>query len=93
MVIEASSPDLVLRKMCEIGETFDFTYLRPGEWRVKIYGSGPQSRYSLPTEEYRLTLASGEAQHIVVPVEIKEKKIQFQQQSIPVNYHGKNIDK
>lgn len=89
VIVEASSADHVLRKICTLGEDFDFTYLRPGEWTVKIYGHDLNSRYTLPTEVYHISLKSGQTQHIEVPVLKRESKIQYQQEMIPVSYHEK----
>jgi len=89
VIVEASSADLVLRKICILGEDFDFTYIRPGDWTVKIYGHDLDSRYTLPTEVYQISLKSGQTQHIEVPVLKRESKIQYQQEMIPVSYHEK----
>ncbi|PRD54660.1 hypothetical protein [Sphingobacterium gobiense] len=87
VIIEASFADQVLRKICALGEDFDFTYLRPGDWTVKIYGNDLDSRYSIPNKVYQLSLKSGQTQHVVVPVTKRESKIQYQQQSITVSYN------
>lgn len=87
VIVEASFADQVFRKICRLGEDFDFTYLRPGDWTIKVYGNDLDSRYSIPTNVYQLSLKSGQTKHVVVPVVKKESKIQYQQQSISVSYN------
>jgi len=39
-----------------LGENFDFTYFRPGEWNIKVYRSGLHKRCKITSEEFKLNL-------------------------------------
>ncbi|GAB3420070.1 hypothetical protein GCM10027516_16180 [Niabella aquatica] len=90
IIIEASDNQQVYRKICPLSEFFDFTYLRPGSWTIKIYRNGLDKNYKIPTETFRFTLEPGETKIINIDVVKQQAEIKYQHESIKVTYHQKN---
>lgn len=87
LIIEASNGDQTYRKMAVIGENFDFTYLRPGEWKVKIYRNGLDKRYKIPIDEFRFNLKPSEIKKLTIHVIKQQTEIKYQQETIKVSYN------
>lgn len=87
IIIEASNGQQVYRKRCFIGENFDFTYLRPGDWAVKIYRNGLDKRYKISIDTFNFTLKSSELKNITINVVKQQAEIKYQQESIKVGYN------
>ncbi len=63
IILEAVSNEQTYRKICFIGEDFDFTYLRPGDWTVKVYRNGLDKRYKISTDKFEFTLKPAETKN------------------------------
>lgn len=87
IIIEATNGDQVYRKIAVIGETFDFTYLRPGEWQLKIFRNGLDKKYKIPIEQYRFSLHPSENKNITIEVIKHQAEIKYQQDPIKVTYN------
>lgn len=87
IIIEATNGDQVYRKIAVIGETFDFTYLRPGEWQLKIFRNGLDKKYKIPIEQYRFSLHPSENKNITIEVIKQQAEIKYQQDPIKVTYN------
>lgn len=87
IIIEASSGDQVYRKMCAIGEDFSFTYLRPGEWTVKLYRNGLNKRYKIASDNFRITLKASETKEININITKQQTEVRYQQEAIKVEYN------
>lgn len=87
IIIEVSNGEQTYRKMCIIGEDFDFTYLRPGNWTVKIYRNGLDKHYKIPVDTFQLILKPSEAKKLVVNVIKQQTEVKYQQESIKVGYN------
>lgn len=87
IIIEATNGDQVYRKIAVIGETFDFTYLRPGEWQLKIFRNGLDKKYKIPIEQYRFSLHPSENKIITIEVIKQQAEIKYQQDPIKVTYN------
>lgn len=87
IIIEASNGEQVYRKVAFIGEKFDFTYLRPGDWNVKIYRNGLDKRYKISTDNLHFILHPSEAKEIIINVVKQQTEVKYQQESIKVGYN------
>lgn len=87
IIIEAISNDQTYRKICFIGEDFDFTYLRPGDWTVKVYRNGLDKRYKISTNKFQFTLKPSETKKLSIPVVKQQIEIKYQQESLKVGYN------
>lgn len=87
IIIEAISNDQIFRKICFIDEDFDFTYLRPGDWSLKLYRNGLDKRYKILTDKFQFTLKSGEIKKINVQIVKQKREIKYQQESLKVGYN------
>lgn len=87
IIIEAISNDQTFRKICFIDEDFDFTYLRPGDWSLKLYRNGLDKRYKILTDKFQFTLKSGEIKKINVQIVKQKREIKYQQESLKVGYN------
>ncbi|GAA4166909.1 hypothetical protein GCM10022217_41360 [Chryseobacterium ginsenosidimutans] len=87
IIIEANNGEQTYRKIAFIGDSFDFTYLRPGDWKVKIYRNGLDKRYKISVENFDLTLKPSEKQNITIHITKQQSEIKYQQESIKVGYN------
>ncbi|WP_345208811.1 hypothetical protein [Chryseobacterium ginsengisoli] len=87
IIVETSNGDQIYRKMVVIGENFDFTYLRPGEWKVKIYRNGLDKRYKIPIDEFQFILKSSETKKLTINIIKQQTEVKYQQESIKVSYN------
>ncbi len=87
IIIEATSKDQTYRKICFIGENFDFTYLRPGEWTVKVYRNGLDKRYKVSNDKFQFTLKPSETKELSIHVVKQQIEIKYQQESLKVGYN------
>lgn len=87
LIVEATNGEQTFRKMVIIGESFDFTYLRPGDWKVKVYRNGLDKRYKIPIDQFELNLKSAEVKSITINVIKQSSEIKYQQESIKVSYN------
>ncbi|WP_347218423.1 hypothetical protein [Chryseobacterium sp.] len=87
IIIEAISNDQTYRKICFIGESFDFTYLRPGDWTVKLYRNGLDKRYKISTDKFQFTLKPSETKKLNIQIAKQQIEIKYQQESLKVGYN------
>ncbi len=87
IVIEASNGEQIFRKIVSINENFDFTYLQPGNWIVKLYRNGLDKRYKIATDTFNFTLKPAETKTISIHIIKQQTEIRYQQEAIKVEYH------
>ncbi|PXW10350.1 hypothetical protein C8D70_1143 [Chryseobacterium sp. CBTAP 102] len=87
IIVEASSHDQTFRKVCYIGEDFDFTYLRPGDWIVKVYRNGLDKRYKISTDQFLFTLQPSETKKLSINIVKQQIEIKYQKESLKVGYN------
>lgn len=87
IILEASNGEQVYRKVAMLGENFDFTYLRPGDWNVRVYRNGLDKRYKIVSEEFKLNLKSSEIKDLRIDVFRQPSEVKYQQESIKVGYN------
>ncbi|KQT28509.1 hypothetical protein ASG22_20130 [Chryseobacterium sp. Leaf405] len=87
IIIEATNGEQTYRKIGFIGENFDFTYLRPGEWKVKLYRNGLDKRYKIAVENFQFNLKPSQKQKISIHITKQQSEIKYQQESIKVGYN------
>jgi hypothetical protein len=87
IIIESSNGEQTYRKIAFIGESFDFTYLRPGEWKVKLYRNGLDKRYKIAVDNFQYVLKPGETQNVAVHIVKQQSEVKYQQEMIKVGYN------
>lgn len=87
IIIEISDGEQTYRKVAFIGETFDFTYLRPGEWKVKLYRNGLDKRYKIAADSFQYNLKPSQTQNIAIHIMKQQSEIKYQQETIKVGYN------
>jgi hypothetical protein len=87
IILEAVSNEQTYRKICFIDEDFDFTYLRPGEWTVKLYRNGLDKRYKISMDKFQFTLQPGEVKKINIQIVKQQIEIKYQKESLKVGYN------
>ncbi|MEY8761094.1 COG1470 family protein [Chryseobacterium tongliaoense] len=87
IILEASNGEQTYRKIAFIGDVFDFTYLRPGDWTVKIYRNGLDKRYKISMDVFHFTLKPSEIKNLTINVVKQQSEIKYQQESIKVGYN------
>ncbi|WP_177761956.1 hypothetical protein [Flavobacterium sp. I3-2] len=84
IIVELTSETETYRKICDITKPFDFTYLKPGDWTLKIYRNGLDKKFIILTDNLNFTLHPNEEKEIEIKISKKEKEVQFLQQSMKV---------
>lgn len=84
IIIEASNGEQSYRKVVLLGERFDFTYLRPGEWNIKVYRNGLDKRFKITSESFKVNLKSSEIKALRIDVFRQQPEIKYQQENIKV---------
>lgn len=87
IIVEAVGNDQTYRKICFIGEDFDFTYLRPGDWTIKVYRNGLDKRYKISTDKFQFTLKPSETKKLSIHIVKQQIEIRYQQESLKVGYN------
>lgn len=87
IIIEASNGEQTYRKIAFIGDIFDFTYLRPGEWKIKLYRNGLDKRYKIAVDSFQFNLKPSEIQNIEIHIIKQQSEIKYQQETIKVGYN------
>lgn len=87
IIIEASNGEQIYRKVGFIGESFDFTYLRPGEWNIKLYRNGLDKRYKISMDNFHFTLSPSETKSLVIEVVKQQTEVRYQKESLKVGYN------
>lgn len=87
IIVEATNGEQIYRKIAFIGDSFDFNYLRPGDWKVKLYRNGLDKRYKISVENFQLHLKPAEKQNIMIHITKQQSEIKYQQKSIKVGYN------
>ncbi len=93
IVVEAVSNNQTYRKICFIGEDFDFTYLRPGDWTVTLYRNGLDKRYKISTDKFQFTLKSAETKKLSINIIKQPIEIKYQKEPLKVGYNDIKIKK
>jgi len=87
VIVEVTNGEQTYRKICIIGESFDFTYLRPGNWILKIYRNGLDKRYKISTDQLQFALKPSENKNIIITIVKQQTEIKYQQEGIKVGYN------
>lgn len=87
LIIEVTNDNQIFRKLALLGDYFDFTYLRPGNWKVKIYRNGLDKKYKIPVDEFEFNLKSDETKNVTINVIKQSSEIKYQQEAIKVSYN------
>ncbi|WP_336733593.1 COG1470 family protein [Chryseobacterium sp. VD8] len=87
IMLEISNGNQIYRKIIDVGENFDFTYLRPGEWKVKVYRNGLDKKYKIPVDHFDFILKPSEIKTLIISVIKQQSEIKFQQEPIKVTYN------
>lgn len=87
VIVEVSNGNQIFRKIAVLGDYFDFTYLRPGDWKVKVYRNGLDKRYKIPMDQFEFNLKSSETKNITINVIKQSSEIKYQQETIKVSYN------
>lgn len=85
IIIEASDGNQTLQKSCKINESFDFTHLKPGLWRINIYSDHLNKNYRVNDSFYEIQLSADETKIFTIELELLKKEIYYQQESIKVS--------
>lgn len=84
IIVELNSETETFRKICDITKPFDFTYLKPGDWNLKIYRNGLDKKFIILTDNLSFSLNPNEEKEIEIKISKKEKEVQFLQKSMKV---------
>lgn len=87
VIVEASHNEETFRKIVVLGEKFNFTYLRPGDWKVTIYRNGLDKRYKIAVDTFKFNLKASEEKEIKIKVSKQQNEIKYQQETIKINYN------
>jgi uncharacterized protein with WD repeat len=86
VIIEAGNGSDVFRKICMLGDEFDFTWLRPGNWKVKIYRNGLDKRYKIAIDHFEFELKANDTHIVNINILKQQSEIRFQQDGLKISY-------
>ncbi|CAA7197574.1 COG1470 family protein [Chryseobacterium potabilaquae] len=86
IIIEVTNGEETYRKIAYINNPFDFTYLRPGEWKVKVYRNGLDKRYKIVMSTFQFTLTPSQTQDVTIHIVKQQNEIKYQQGDIQIKY-------
>lgn len=86
VIVEASNGVQIFRKICSIGDAFDFTYLRPGLWSIKVYGNSLNNNLKINTDTFDLDLQPNEVKEVCIDISIIQKEIRYQQEPMKIGH-------
>jgi hypothetical protein len=87
VIVEVSNGSQTFRKIALLGDSFDFTYLRPGDWKVKVYRNDLDKRYKIPIDHFEFNLQSAETKNVTINIIKQSSEIKYQQETIKVSYN------
>ncbi|KFF25023.1 COG1470 family protein [Chryseobacterium vrystaatense] len=87
IIVEVTNGEQTYRKAVLIGENFDFTYLRPGDWKIKLYRNGLDKRYKIATDSFQYNIKPAETQNVSIHIVKQQSEIKYQQEMIKVGYN------
>lgn len=88
VIVEITSENSVFKKICNITKPFDFTYLRPGDWKLKVYRNGLDSKYKILTDDINLTLNPNENKQVEIKISKAEREIKYLQKPMKVGFNN-----
>ncbi len=88
IIIEATDGNKTLRRIARINTSFDFTYLQPGSWKIKIYANSLNKNLKIATDTFEFMLVPSELKQIQIEIKANQKEIFYQQEPINVGYIG-----
>lgn len=88
LIIEITNGSQIYRKKCDIGSEFDFTYLRPGKWTLRVYLGNLEKQYQLAKDIFEMELKPGEEKELGIIVSKRQFEIHQQKQTIKISYKG-----
>ncbi|CAA7390424.1 hypothetical protein [Chryseobacterium fistulae] len=86
IIIEITNGEEIYRKIAYINNPFDFTYLRPGEWKVKVYRNGLDKRYKILMNIFQFTLTPSQTQNVTIHIVKQQNEIKYQQGDVQIKY-------
>ncbi|MFL9834828.1 COG1470 family protein [Chryseobacterium terrae] len=87
VILEVTNGNQTFRKMAVLGDYFDFTYLRPGDWKVKVYRNGLDKKYKIPIDHFEFNLKPAETKNITINIIKQSSEIKYQKEAIKVSYN------
>lgn len=91
VIVELSSDTEVIRKICDVTKPFDFTYLKPGDWKLKVYNNGLDAKYKIETNELNFSLNPDEEKVVSIKISEIKKDIKYLQQPIKVGFNKSKV--
>jgi len=86
VILEIRNEKQIFRKICKVDSKFDFTYLRPGIWTVKVYANNLGNNLKINNDSFELDLKQKEVKSISIDIRIVHKEIRYQQETLKVGY-------
>lgn len=78
LIIEVKKEDEIYRVFTDDKGNFDFSDLRPGNWKLIVYSRGLPDGFQLVNDEYNISLEPNEVKSVNILVRKKSRKIKFQ---------------
>ncbi len=78
LIVEVSNGSEMFRNFTDKDGLFRFEDLRPGDWKFKVYSNGLPRGYKIVSDQFNVTLKSGETKKIQIDIQKAARQIQFQ---------------
>jgi len=86
VIIEVSCNNEVYRKLCSLNAPFNFTYLRPGNWVLKVFRNNLSKEFILIKDIYEVLIDANETKKIEIGISKKQKEVKYQSTPIQIKY-------
>jgi hypothetical protein len=78
LIVEVSNGSEMFRNFTDKDGLFRFEDLRPGDWKFKVYSNGLPRGYKIVTDQFNVSLKSGETKKLQIDIQKSARQIQFQ---------------
>ena len=92
-IVELKNKEYTFRKICSLEHGFDFSYLLPGEWELKIYKNTMGNKVDIDIEKQNITLVANETFDVEIGVRSIKKKVQYLQNTMKVSLNNSKSKK
>lgn len=86
-IVELKNKEYTFRKICSLEDGFDFSYLLPGEWDLKVYKNTISNKVDIDLDYQSIILEPNQTLDVEIGVRSIKKKVQYLQKSMKVSFN------
>lgn len=86
-IVELKNKEYTFRKICSLEDGFDFSYLLPGEWDLKVYKNTMSNKVDIDLDHQSIILEPNQTLDVEIGVRSIKNKVQYLQKSMKVSFN------